>query len=161
MEVFEFGNNPTHSYSEVQLEDLDVEKLQSALRKMVDHHEMLRAVFNGDENTQQVLPTVEPYVINVVDARHLSPEEKQAQLDIVRKEMSHHIFKVNVWPLFEVRVTQVEDALYHIHISIDLIIADARSVVIFLQTLADLYYKDISLSPLELSFRDYVFAEQV
>jgi yersiniabactin nonribosomal peptide synthetase len=53
MEVFEFGNNPTHSYSEVQLDNLNVEKLQSALRKMVDYHEMLRAVFNGDENTQR------------------------------------------------------------------------------------------------------------
>jgi yersiniabactin nonribosomal peptide/polyketide synthase len=51
--------------------------------------------------------------------------------------------------------------LYHIHISIDLIIADARSVVIFLQTLADIYYKDITLPPLDISFRDYVFAEQV
>jgi surfactin family lipopeptide synthetase A len=51
----------------------------------------------------RVLETVEPYVIDLLDVRHLSPEEQEVEIQRVRKAMSHHLFKVNVWPLFEVR----------------------------------------------------------
>jgi pyochelin synthetase len=68
---------------------------------------------------------------------------------------------VSEWPLFSVEATRLSSTDYHVHFSIDLLIADARSAGVFLQSLADLYFKRKTVTPPSVTFRDYVIAEKV
>ena len=74
--------------------------------------------------------------------------------------MSHQVHDVEHWPLFEIRVSRLDDRRVRLHVSIDLLIADARSFQILLIELFKFYQNpNLTLPPLTLRFRDYVLAE--
>src|SRR5688572_3271510 len=56
------GNVATHLYVELDCEALDLERLNDALCRLVDRHDMLRAVILQD-GRQQILPAVPRYRI--------------------------------------------------------------------------------------------------
>jgi hypothetical protein len=59
----ELGNISTHEYYELNLRpDVDVSKLTSALQRVIDRREMLRAVVQAD-GLLQVLHTVPKFAI--------------------------------------------------------------------------------------------------
>ena len=62
--AFELGNVATHSYLELDCENLDIEKLSKAWQRVIEHHDMLRAIVLPD-GQQQVLKEVPPYQIEV------------------------------------------------------------------------------------------------
>jgi len=154
--VFDLGDVSTHLYLEFEHENLDVERLTGALRRLIERHGMLRAVVDPD-GYQRILPGVQPYEIELTDLRSLSPVDTADRLDRVREQMSHEVRPCDQWPLFEVRAHRLDETRYRLHLSIDLLIADGASIGILLRE-CSLLYRDpgAALPPLELSFRDYV-----
>ena len=69
------------------------------------------------------------YHIDVTDIRQLEVTEKEKALDEKRAEMSHQVIQTDEWPLFDVRITKIEDQKHRIHISFDNIIFDGWSTV--------------------------------
>lgn len=158
-EFFEGGNVACHIYTEVQFDDLDLERLNLAWQRLINRHEMLRAVVLP-VGQQQILAEVPPYEIEVLDLRGQSPQEVESQLETVRQSLSHQVLKTDQWPLFEIRASRLGDQAFRLHISLDLLIADVLSLEIINRELSQLYQNpDTPLTPLELSFRDYVLAE--
>ena len=75
--------------------------------------------------------------------------------------MSHQTFAVDRWPLFEIRASVLDARNVRLHVSFDLLIADAWSFTILVEQLLALYREpDTVLPRLELSFRDYVLWER-
>ncbi|MFC3890654.1 amino acid adenylation domain-containing protein [Lentzea rhizosphaerae] len=146
---FEMGEVAAHVYLEYESDSLDLERLEAAWRKVVDRHEMLRAVVLPD-GRQRVLETVEPYRIEVDD---LGPEA-------VRERMAAQMHTVDQWPLWEVRATRGAGGL-RVHVSFDLIGADVASFFFQVQRDWQRFYENLDWNPapLGLSFRDYVLAE--
>ena len=71
------------------------------------------------------------------------------------------MFDVEQWPLFELRVSHVGEQHYRMHFSMDLLLIDGSSSRILKQELLELYVDpNKEFDPIELSFRDYVLAEQ-
>ena len=67
---FDLGNVASHSYTEMDLRNVDLDRLGLALQRLIDRHDMLRAVILPD-GRQQVLAEVPPYEIRVCDlSRH-------------------------------------------------------------------------------------------
>jgi amino acid adenylation domain-containing protein/non-ribosomal peptide synthase protein (TIGR01720 family) len=157
--IFELGNVATHIALEVDSTGLDLDRLNLALQRLIERHEMLRAIILPD-GRQQILEHVPPYRIEVLDLKDLSPETKAARLDEVRENMSHQVLRADQWPLFEIRASRLDDQHTRIHVSFDLLIGDARSFQIISEELHDLYaHPDQPGDQPELSFRDYVLAE--
>ena len=75
----ELGQVATHVYLELEVAELDLPRLERAFRRLIDRHDMLRAVVlpNG---TQRVLESVPPYEISAVDLRTASPETAEREL---------------------------------------------------------------------------------
>ncbi|HUQ55213.1 non-ribosomal peptide synthetase/type I polyketide synthase [Lentzea sp.] len=146
---FEMGDVAAHVYLEYESDTLDLARLETAWRKVVDRHEMLRAVVLPD-GRQQVLESVEPYRIVVDDQG----------AEAVRDRMSAQMHKVDEWPLWEVRATRSDDRV-RVHVSFDLIGADVASFFFQVQRDWQRFYEspDWAPEPLSLSFRDYVLAE--
>ena len=154
-EGIELGNISCHGYAEVDMEDWDRERFQSALQRVIDRHEMLRCIVLP-EGRQQILPSPQKYEIKVNDLRMQDPAAKTARLDAIRARMSHQVHASDQWPLFEFCVSQLDAKMSRLHISTDLLIGDGRSFEIVFQELMQLYRQpERDLPPLDLSFRDY------
>ena len=157
-EGIELGNISCHGYAEVDMEDWDRERFQSALQKIIDRHEMLRAIVLP-EGLQQILSSTPPYEIKVTDLRNLDVAAAASQLESIRARMSHQIHPSEQWPLFEFCVSLLDEKISRLHISTDLLIGDGRSFEIMFQELLQLYRDpETTLPAIELSFRDYLYA---
>lgn len=158
--VLELGTVANHGYYEIEGHDLDLEQLNWALQKIIERHDMLRAVVLPD-GQQQVLKQVPPYQIEVLDLRGQKDQVVVSEIEAIRQQMSHQVLPANEWPLFDFRATQLDGERVRLHISYDLQIFDAWSLFLLFDEWFQLYQNpEIELVPLELSFRDYVLAEQ-
>lgn len=156
--AIELGNVGTHSYVEVDVTDLDLERLNFAIQTLIMRHQMLRIIVHPN-GQQQILKEVPLFHVTCNDLRGQESQVVHAQLDATRQAMSHQMFKTDQWPLFEIRAHLLDEQCTRLHISFDLLIADARSFQLILEELFQLYQNpDVSFAPLDLSFRDYVLA---
>ncbi|HSG38293.1 MAG TPA: amino acid adenylation domain-containing protein, partial [Thermoanaerobaculia bacterium] len=156
--AFELGQVATHIYMEMNARGVDIQRMEQAWRRLIDRHDMLRAIVLPD-GRQQILETVPPYQIEVLDLRGKDAAEQAPELERVRRLMSHQVIPADRWPLFEVRATRLDEMRTRFHISFDFLIGDAWSWQILRRDIARFYQNpDAVLPPLELSFRDYVVA---
>ncbi len=158
--ALEMGNVATHLYVEFDCRDLDVTRLEDALCRMIDRHDMLRAVV-GHDGMQRILSDVPRYRIAVDDCSAASPEQAESAIAANRDALSHEVRKADQWPLFEVRATLLPASRLRLHVSLDLLILDAASIFFFFQEWHQLYqHPEIELPCFGISFRDCVLAEQ-
>ncbi|GAB1538087.1 hypothetical protein NUACC21_07440 [Scytonema sp. NUACC21] len=158
-EAFELGNIAAHGYIELDCDRLNLARLNRAWQKLILRHDMLRAVILPD-GQQQILTTVSPYEIEVVDLRGQLPETIFTQLQAIRDRMSHEVLSVDRWPLFNIQATRLDEQRTRLHLSFDALIGDAWSLFVLMREWSQLYQNlEMVLPPLELSFRDYVLAE--
>ncbi|NUK50151.1 amino acid adenylation domain-containing protein [Streptomyces lunaelactis] len=158
--AFDIGNVGMHGYEEFEAADLDLPRLERAFRRLIQRHGMLRAIVLP-RGEQQILAEVPDYVIAAQDVRGLPDDEVREALAAARSAMSHQVFDPEQWPLFELRATVMDGGRTRLHYSIDGLITDARSSNLLLGELAGLYRDpDLDLPEPQLSFRDYVLAEQ-
>ncbi|MEQ8973608.1 MAG: amino acid adenylation domain-containing protein [Coleofasciculus sp. C1-SOL-03] len=158
--ILELGNVANHGYYEIEGKDLNVEGLNWALQQLIERHDMLRVVVLPD-GQQQVQKTVPPYQMKVVDLRGKTENVVGETLADIRDRLSHQVIPADHWPLFEFCATRLDQGRVRLHISYDLQVFDAWSLFRLFDEWVQLYQNpDAALPPIELSFRDYVLAEQ-
>jgi amino acid adenylation domain-containing protein len=157
-DLFSMGNVSAHGYSEIEVHQLDLERFNRALVRVIDRHDMLRMVVDPD-GRQRVLADVPAYRIAQEDVSRLSTEEAEERLLAVRLRMSHQVLPSDRWPLFEIAATRLAGERTRLHVSFDILIADLWSYQILMRDLAILYDRpEAELVPLGITFRDYVVA---
>lgn len=157
--VYELGNVATHTYFEIETVDMDPVRLERAWHKVVARHEMLRAVLLVD-GRQRILKTVPESPFRTEDFRELGPEARLEALLAIRKEMEQQMHPVDTWPLFDIRISRIDEATNRLHLSFDALILDGWSMGIIFTDWSRFYREsDPVLPPLELSYRDYVLAD--
>ncbi|EGZ6331003.1 amino acid adenylation domain-containing protein [Salmonella enterica subsp. enterica serovar Java] len=156
-EAFGYGGVGCHLYLEVDYSRLDESRVKDIWNKLVIRHEMLRAVFDM-RGSQRIIDVVPDLVIECKKGINSS------SFEFIRNEyeqkLGHKIYEPDVWPLFDVALTQGPDSTV-LHLSLDFLIADWASVRLLLAEFEMLYFNhDNTLNPPEftLSFRDYMFA---
>lgn len=158
--VFELGNVANHGYYEIEGKNLDLDRLNKGLQRLIDRHDMLRAIVLPD-GRQQVLETVPLYEIAVLDLRDKNEQEIETELAAIRDRLSHQVLPTDRFPLFEFCVTLLDKERFCLHVSYDLQIFDAWSLFRLFDEWFQLYQNpQIQFKPLEISFRDYVLTEQ-
>jgi amino acid adenylation domain-containing protein len=153
------GNVATHIYEELESTDIDLERLNRAWQRLIERHDMLRAIVQPD-GQQRILQDVPRYSIAVTDVSERRPDEVESHLAKVRARMSHQSLPSDQWPLFELHATRLAYNHYRIHISIDGLMLDGWSYQRLFHEWFSLYEDpNLRLPPFEISFRDYVLAE--
>ena len=154
------GSVATHLYVELDCDQLDLERLNQALCKMIDRHPMLRAVIDRD-GMQRILAEVPTYQIAINDQTGAAPVDAETAVLKTRAALSHQVLAADQWPLFDIRATRLSAANSRLHVSLDLLILDAWSIFLFFSEWHR-FYDDATYNPapLRLSFRDYALAEQ-
>ena len=146
--VYDLGGINTHYYLEVELDEtLDVERLQNAWNEVIAHDDALRLVISA-KGTQYVLEKAPTYSIQVVD---LNTVEERLEK---RKEWSHHIYPLNEWPFFTMRVSRVPNTKDILHFDFDCMIMDAWSANIALSQMFKLYRNE-TVQWVDYTFKDY------
>lgn len=157
--VLELGNVSNHGYYEIEGEDFEPERLTVALQTAISRHDMLRAIVLPD-GQQQILASVPPYELPVLDLRDRDAAEITIELDTLRQHLSHQTIPSDRWPLFDFRLTRLPNQCSRLHISFDLLVFDAWSLFRLFEEWFALYQNPgVTLTKLELSFRDYALAE--
>ena len=160
MGVLELGYVANHGYYEIETVGLNLERLNQALNQLIQRHDMLRAVMLP-EGLQQVLEKVPVYEISTLDLRGEDEDVAWAKISEIRDIMSHQVLPADKWPLFQFRATIWEQQRLRLHFSYDLQIFDGWSVMRLFEEWFEVYYhRESILKPLEITFRDYVLAEQ-
>ena len=158
--AFELGNVSTHVYWEFAFSSWVPSQANRALARLIQRHDMLRAVVLPD-GKQKVLEVVAPYEAELLDLRQASEATTQSHLRESRAEMSHRVHQLDRWPLFEVRAHLLADGSARVHVGIDMIVADALSLMTLQRDFSRLYSdKQGADSPLTLTYRDCVVAQQ-
>ncbi|MGY2196583.1 amino acid adenylation domain-containing protein [Pseudomonas gingeri] len=153
------GGVSAHGYEELRIRDFDSARFEQALNRMIERHDMLRAVFLSD-GTQQVLAQVPVYRLPSLDLRGLEADVALRALADNRQRLSHQVLDASRWPLFEFSLTLLDDGISHLHISLDALIVDAASSQILARELMACYIEPQRALPVPgLGFRDYVLAE--
>ncbi|MDD4111480.1 MAG: amino acid adenylation domain-containing protein [Herbinix sp.] len=154
---FEMGGVSTHVYMEFET-TLDMERFKKSLQKVIDRHPMLRTVIFSD-GSQQVLDSVPEYEIKISDISNLSDEEKNQKIIVERNRKSHHIFKTDVWPLFDISAFKLNDNTNYLFMELDMLIADGASMQIISKELMDYYQNmNVNLPAINFTYRDYILA---
>ncbi|MFE5721489.1 non-ribosomal peptide synthetase [Streptomyces erythrochromogenes] len=157
-EAVEMGGIGCYGYFEWERADLDPERFAAAWRKVVARHDMLRAIGSTD-GTQWVPSDPLPFDIPVVDLRDLSADAAREHLAALREEMSHVVFPVGSWPLFDLRILRLggPEDLGRVHLGIDLQVLDASSAFqVLFPELVDLYEDpDAELPEPGIGFAEY------
>lgn len=161
VDAFELGNVSTHVYMELEGDDLDLARFERAWQRLLDRHDMLRAVMSPDTSEQRILAEVPPFKLQVNDLRTLDAGAASARLAQIREQMSHEVRPADQFPLFDVFVSRLDDRRSRIHWSVDALISDFASWQVLFRELSELYADpERELPVLEVSFRDYVLAER-
>jgi hypothetical protein len=160
--AFDLGGVAAQVYLELDGADIDPQRLQRAWRQVVRRHEMLRAVVLPD-GRQRILPDPPAYRIPVLDLRGKGAAETEERIQNVRAEMESVVRAADTWPLWEIRLSLLDNSRVRTHIGFDLLVADVAGL--FFRILPDWRRcyeadRDEPWEPPELSFRDYVLAER-
>jgi amino acid adenylation domain-containing protein len=144
---YQLGGVGTHFYAEFDTTGLDPDRLYAAWCRLVERHDMLRAVIRADGD-QHVQSTVE-----------IPPLDVRDHTDSIRARMSHQVFQPDEWPLFDIRVSRLPNGTDRVHVSLDLLVLDVWSLHILSREWRLLYDEPRTELPrLDLTFRDYVCA---
>jgi amino acid adenylation domain-containing protein len=150
----QLGGVATHVYQELDVTGLDLDRLEGAIRAVVARHDALRTVVLAD-GTQQALADVEPYRVAVTDLTGRAPGAVAAALAAARDRESHRVRAPGAWPLFTVSASRLDARSTRLHIGIDLLIADAQSLLVLQRELLAAYAGQALPAPPGLTFRDY------
>lgn len=130
--AYELGDVNAHYYMELDCEKIDAEAFQLAVNEVIANTDALRIIVlpNG---TQKVLETVRKFE---VEKFYFNDEIERLQ---IRDEWSHCKYDLQKWPLFNFRLSYVEEKKPRLHIDFDCIIMDAWSAKMMITKIFEVY----------------------
>lgn len=147
----ELGNISAHYYTEFTWEGVDKDRLEVAINKIINTHDILRTVVY-ENGTQETLNDVPYYTINIKNF------ENEPEFLNYQKEQSHHVFKLGEWPMFEIQILNLCDGTQRIQFEFDCTILDGWSSELLLQDLYRAYLGKSIYKP-SISIKEYILNE--
>ena len=158
-EIF-LGGTSTKFYYEIEMRNIDLNKLSSAWQRLVERHEMLRVAFSPT-GTQRILQDVRPYEIQITDLRGLKYYDQKEKIKKLRINMSQQKLLNEGFPLFDIRAVLLSKNRALLLMDFDGINLDQRSKDIVFNEWNKIYHNPgIKLPDLKSSFRDYVLRKE-
>ncbi|MGP2438409.1 amino acid adenylation domain-containing protein [Streptomyces sp. JW3] len=157
-DAYAYGGVGCHAYVELEYPDLDVDRVTTVWRELVQRHDMLRAVIHHD-GYQRVLPEVPGLVVGSDDLTVLPPAAADAELARTRARLSGRETPTDRWPLFDVHVSRTTGRAV-LHLAFDMLVVDHASLRLLLAEFQHRYGGAALAEAPRITFRDYVLARR-
>ncbi|WP_340608835.1 non-ribosomal peptide synthetase/type I polyketide synthase [Xenorhabdus bharatensis] len=156
-QLFQFGNGIAHFYAELTIDELDLPRFTAAWNSVINHHGQLRGYVK--EGQYHILSEVPCYTPTVIDCRRMTQEESERQLNNARNTLRTQGVPSDNWPLFDLTLYHTDDRTHLLHLTIDLLVADGKSLTLILQDLQRWYQKPSwQPEPSSITIADYIQA---
>lgn len=140
--------------------DLHIERLEAALRTIVNRHEVLRTIYaSGGSGPEVVIHSEMPPALTVIDLQGPSDAESQALKKVA--EISKQPFKLDEGPLINYTLIRISSQEYLLSIVVHHMVADGWSLGLIISELSSLYnarIQDMASALPELPFQYVDFA---
>lgn len=141
--VYELGGIGCHGYVELMTEDIiSIKKLEIAWNKVIQKHDMLRAIIYP-EGYQRVQEKVPYFNVIYQDLRGESEEKEKEKFLRLRESLSNKQYELGKWGLCDLALTLLSKKSV-IHFSLDMLIADFVSAKVILNDLDKFYYEELN-----------------
>lgn len=154
----DLGGIQVHYLYEFDFPQLDLDRLEGALNRVIEHHPMLRAVVDAD-GRQRILPSVPTYRIGVTDLSSKDEASERRILEEAREQYLRRGPTFDSWPSLRIRAFRRRGGSVRLQVDMPLLLIDGTSVEIVLRDLQQLYADPSSeLNPADIWPRDYLMA---
>ncbi|KOY62142.1 peptide/polyketide synthetase [Photorhabdus heterorhabditis] len=136
-QLFQFGNGIAHFYAELAINGLDLPRFTTAWHRVISHHGQLRGYVKDGQ--YHILPEVPCYTPTVIDCRNMMPNEHETQLSNARDTLRTQGVPSDNWPLFNLTLYHTDDRTHLLHLTIDLLVVDGKSLTLILRDLHHWY----------------------
>ncbi|KMJ47087.1 peptide/polyketide synthetase [Xenorhabdus khoisanae] len=143
-QLFQFGNGIAHFYAELAVNGLDLPRFTTAWNRVINHHAQLRGYVKDGQ--YHILPEVPCYTPTVIDCRNMIPNERETQLNHARDTLRTQGVPSDNWPLFDLTLYHTDDRTHLLHLTVDLLVADGKSLTLILGDLHR-WYQDPDWQP--------------
>jgi yersiniabactin nonribosomal peptide synthetase len=145
-----------HYYFEFDGTDVAPHRLEAAVHKLVERHDMLRARFL-DDGRQQISQCSPWRALMVRNLRDLQGAAVAEALAAVRDQESHRRLEVERGLGFDVQLSLLPAGATRLHVNVDMLVCDALSFRILIDELARLYADtECELPPIAYSYPRYL-----
>ncbi|HEY9810874.1 MAG TPA: amino acid adenylation domain-containing protein [Halomicronema sp.] len=140
---------------------LNVPAFKQSFQEIIKRHEALRTTFKSVEGKPvQVITSSFNFTLPILDLRHLSKAEKEAEAMRLADEEVRQGFDLTKLPLLRLNLLQLDDTEYLLLLTIHHIVADGWSLGILVRELAALYEAFCAGQPsplpeISLQYADY------
>ena len=143
-----------HLYVEFDGSGIDPANLNNAIKLLLQVHPMLRAVISN--NGSQTIAECNPeYQINIDDISEFDDFTAIQFLADKREKLAHQILSIEEGEVVNFDLTVLPDNKHRLHIDVNMVAADAPSILLMYDNLAALYEgKNLVVS--QLSYFDYL-----
>ena len=136
---FELGGVSSHVYMEVRLPLLEKSRTEDVWNNIIKEHEALRSIFTSN-NTQKILKRDLYYTVEFNEGIGIN-----GKVNSTRERLKGKRYKTNIWPLFDIVVSQVDNYSL-LHLSFDFLILDWTSIWILLKEFENNYFNNVTIS---------------
>ncbi|MDX2679231.1 non-ribosomal peptide synthetase [Streptomyces sp. NY05-11A] len=156
-EELEYHVRP-HQYMEMDFDELDPERFEQALNRMLKRQ--AKSLVEVREDLQlQTVRNPSPVPVQVLDLRHRTPDEAHAEIERVRAEMRSRELPLDRWPWMDVRITLYGEGRARLHYNNNNFFSDGPGTGRFLDSVLGTYSDPEAAMPdLEIGYRDCVLA---
>ena len=147
---FELGAVGHDTYLEAEVADLDPDRYVDAWRAVVARHDALRTVVTaaGEQSiSAESAAEVVAAALTIENLTELERERQEHRLAAIRDEMRRRTRDATRTPLFEVRISTLDNGRSRLHVALDALIADAHSIDVIGQDLAAVYRRRSPAGP--------------
>ncbi|PSV47521.1 hybrid non-ribosomal peptide synthetase/type I polyketide synthase [Photobacterium indicum] len=136
-EMFSLGNGIAHFYAELEIQHLDQTRFTQAWNQLIAAHSQLRGTIkDGKYCIDDDVPYYQP---QYVDLTAMDEPNKQHIVDDARRRITANGVPTDQWPLFDINIIQTDSKTSLVHLVVDLVVADGRSLSTIFKHLQELY----------------------
>ncbi|ODP98165.1 hybrid non-ribosomal peptide synthetase/type I polyketide synthase [Salinivibrio sp. SS2] len=135
--LFSLGQGIAHFYAELEIKDLDYAALVDGWNRLVSHHDQLRGEIR--EGRYCILQQVPHYEPSYVDLSSSSESDTTRYLTQARNRIATQGVSTDRWPLFDINIIRIDEETHLLHLVIDLVVADGKSLNLLFQQWQQLY----------------------
>lgn len=146
----ELSGVAAHFYTEFASSDpgsgVDPHRLEQAVRRLIDRHDMLR-VRIGSDGLQRIAEDGNWPGLRTYDLSGCSAEQTEQRLAEIRSQLSHRIMNISAGEVFDVRLSLLGSGVTRMHVNLDMVAADAFSLRNLLSDLVRLHERNAEPLP--------------